>query len=327
MKAIRMEEFGEPDVLQLVEVPTPEPGPGQVLVKVHAAGVNPAECYIRTGTYAFFHPDLPYTPGFDAAGEVAALGAEVTGLSEGQRVYVSTLLSRLPQGTYAEYVLVDARDVHPLPDALDFAQGAAVGVPATTGWRALFQRGRLTEGERVLIHGASGGVGLLAVQLAAAAGATVVGSAGSAEGAEAVRQAGAHHVVDHGDENHLTEVAELTDGGVDLVLEMLADRNLASDFDALRTYGRIVIIGSRGSLDFTPRAAMIKEADILGTALWNTPREEWDDASRSVADALAAGSLVPHVGRTYPLDQAARAQHDILNDKAAGKVVLEVTDA
>lgn len=325
MRAIQQREFGGPEVLVPVEVATPGVGPGEVRVRLRAAGVNPAETYIRTGSYAFLVPDLPYTPGFDGAGAVAEVGAGVGHVAPGDRVYVSSILSARRTGTYAEEVVCSADGVHPLPEALSFAQGAALGVPATTAYRALHQRGGLQPGETVLVHGASGGVGLSAVQLAVAAGAVVVGSAGSPAGRDAVASAGAHHVVDHADPGHLAEVALLTGGrGPDLVVEMLADRNLAGDLGVLARYGRVVVVGSRGSLDLAPRLIMAKEADLRGLALWNTPPDAWAAASRGVADAAAAGTLVPVVGRTYPLVEAAAAQRELLELPGRGKVVLEV---
>jgi NADPH2:quinone reductase len=319
-----MEVFGGPEVLRVQEVPEQEPGSGQVRVALRAAGVNPAEAYIRTGTYAFFRPDLPYTPGFDGAGTIDALGPDVSGFSVGDRVYVSSILSAYRTGTYAEQVVCTADAVHPLNDELSFAQGAAVGLPATTAYRALFQRAAVRPGETVLVHGASGGVGSSAVQLAAGAGITVIGTAGSPAGMELVSAAGADHVLDHTDAGHLAAVVELTNGrGPDVIVEMLADRNLAADLDAIAMYGRVVVVGSRGSLDFSPRATMVKEADIRGMALWNTPSADWAEASAGVAAALAAGDLVPVVGRSYPLDAAADAQRDLLETRAKGKIVLE----
>ncbi len=325
MKAVQMQAFGDPEVLQYVDVPAPELRPGEVRVRLRAAGVNPAEAYIRTGSYAFFKPDLPHVPGFDGAGVVAEVAADVTHVAVGQRVYVSSILSARRTGTYAEQVVCTADGVHPLPDALTFEQGAALGIPATTAFRALFQRAGVQAHETVLVHGASGGVGLCAVQLAAAAGATVIGSASTPAGRDAVAAAGAQHVVDHSAADHFDQVAKVTGGqGPDVVIEMLADRNLVGDLGVLALYGRIVVVGSRGSLDFAPRLAMVKEADIQGMAVWNTPADDWLAASRGVADAVARGSLIPVVGRSYPLAEAAAAQRDILANPAAGKIVLEI---
>ena len=155
MHGIQVSEFGGPEVLEHRELPVPEPGAGQVRVRLHAIGVNPADTYIRTGTYAFFTPQLPYTPGFDGAGVVDAVGAGVDKMGPGERVLVAALGTPGCSGLYAELAVVDAAVVHPLPATLSYGQGAAVGVPCVTAWRALFQKARLQPGETVLIHGAS----------------------------------------------------------------------------------------------------------------------------------------------------------------------------
>ncbi|MHC4362851.1 MAG: NADPH:quinone reductase, partial [Planctomycetota bacterium] len=176
MKAIRIHRFGEPEVMRLEEVPDLSCGPGQVLVQVRAAGVNPVDTYIRAGRYSF--GEVPYTPGMDAAGVVEAVGDGVTTARVGDRVYAAGTLS----GAYAEKTLCEERQVHHLPHQVSFSQGAALGVPYATGYRALFQRARAKKGEVVLVHGASGGVGIAAVQIARAAGMTVIGTAGTDRG-------------------------------------------------------------------------------------------------------------------------------------------------
>lgn len=325
MYAVRMQAFGGPEVLEYTQVPDPELGPGQVRVALKAAGVNPAEAYIRTGTYAFFKPAFPYVPGFDGAGTVAEVSSDVTGFAVGDRVYVSSILSADRSGTYAEQVVCDGDGVHPLPDSLTYEQGAAVGVPCTTAYRALFQRARLQPGETVLIHGAAGGVGSAAVQLAAAAGAVVIGTASSPAGRELAARAGASHVLDHSDPEHMATLADITGGkGVNAIVEMLADKNLVTDLQALAMFGRVVVVGSRGALEFAPRLTMAKDTDVRGMALWNTPPSEWVAAAQGVADALASGGLKPIVGPTYPLAEAAAAQRDILEHRAAGKMVLQI---
>jgi NADPH2:quinone reductase len=319
---IRVSEFGAEDVLEYVSLPAPDPGPGQVRVRMRAIGVNPADTYIRTGTYAFFKPALPYTPGFDGAGEVEAFGTNVSGLAPGDRVLVSALGGG-SSGTYAESVVADAVQVHPLPDALSYNQGAAVGVPCVTAWRALFQKADLRPGETVLIHGASGGVGLPTTQLAHDAGAVVIGTAGSAAGADLVRTAGADHVLDHSTPDYLDEVARLTDGrGADVIVEMLANVNLERDLGVLALRGRVVVVGSRGELTFTPRLTMVKEAMILGTALWNATPAETAEALSGVARKLSEGVLQPVVGTELPLREAATAHRQILEAHANGKMVL-----
>lgn len=319
MRAVRVEAFGGPDVLKVVDVPLPEPGPGQVRVRLGAAGVNPVDTYVRAGTYAR-KPPLPFTPGTDGAGTIDTVGPEVTGLRAGDRVYVAALLTR-HTGTYAEYVACDATAAHPLPAPVTFEAGAAVGVPYVTAYRALFQRARLRAGERVLVHGASGGVGTAALQMARAHGATVIGTAGTESGLELVRSEGAHVALDHTSGDYLDRLARDV-GGVDVIVEMLANVNLERDLQVLAPRGRIVIVGSRGALEFNPRGAMAKEADILGTMVWNSTPEEDSAAHAAVVAGLESGVLRPVVGRQLPLDKAAQAHQDVLAPGAHGKIVL-----
>jgi NADPH2:quinone reductase len=320
MRAIRVEQFGGPDVLRVADVPDPKPAPGQVVVRLHAAGVNPYEAYIRVGKYARL-PELPYTPGSDGAGVVEALGDGVTTVAPGARVYVAASGPRF--GTYAERIACDASWVHPLPDAVSFAQGAAIGVPAATAYRSLVIRGAARAGETVLVHGASGGVGLAAVQLARGLGLRVIGTAGSEAGVDAVRKSGADHVLSHREEGHISRVSTLTGGkGVDLVLEMLANVNLDADLGLLAPKGRVVVIGNRGRVEIDPRQAMTKEAAILGTTLWATTPDEYRQTHAALGAALATGVLNPTVGRELPLEAAPEAHRAILEDSAAGKIVL-----
>ncbi|MFZ4683307.1 MAG: NADPH:quinone reductase, partial [Terrimicrobiaceae bacterium] len=249
MKAIRVEEFGGPEVLRLVELPDLDVPAGQILVRLHAIGVNPVETYIRAGTYAN-KPTLPYTPGNDGAGEVAAVGEGVDSVRPGDRVFLSGSLT----GTYAALTLCVPHQVHPLPAQATFAEGAAIGVPFATAYRALFHRGNVQSGETILIHGASGGVGSAAVQLARAEGLRVFGTAGSAAGLELVRELGADRVFNHKDLVYRQAILDATDGrGVDCILEMLANINLSEDLLLLGKRGRVVVIGSRGPVEINPR--------------------------------------------------------------------------
>ena len=305
MKAIRVHEFGPPDVMKLEDLPDPKPAAGQILVHVKAAGVNPVDTYIRSGTYAIT-PTLPYTPGSDAAGIVA---------DTGERVYVA----RAPSGAYAESVACDAALVRPLPANVTFAQGAALGVPYLTAYRALFQKADARAGETVLVHGASGGVGIAAVQLAVAAGMTVIGTAGTERGRELIRQQGAQHILDHTAAGYLDE---WTARGVNVIIEMLANVNLANDLAVLAPRGRVVVIGSRGNIEINPRLAMGRDSSIHGMALWNATSAELAEAHDAIGAGLANGSLRPVVGQELPLAEAARAHVVVMQPGAYGKIVL-----
>jgi NADPH2:quinone reductase len=318
VKAIRVEQHGGPEVLRLKELPDPTPGPGEVVLRIHAAGVNPVETYVRAGQHGYA-ASMPYTPGTDAAGVVEAVGSGVTDVAMGTRGYTDRALT----GSYAERALVAAADLHPLPEHVGFPAGAALGVPWATAYRGLFQRARILPAETLLVHGATGGVGSAAVQLARAAGVTVIGTGGTAEGRRQVAELGAHHVLDHGAPGYLTRVRELTGGrGVDVILEMLANVNLAKDFDALARYGRIVVIGSRGAIELEPRLAMRLDASILGMSLPNTPPEELRRAHAAIGAGLENGSLRPLVGRQFPLAEASRAHAAVMEAGAVGKIVL-----
>jgi len=318
MRAIRVHEFGGPEVMKLEDVPDPLAGPGQVRVNVKAAGVNPVDSYIRTGTYAL-KPALPYTPGMDAAGVVEAVGPGVSGLAEGDRVYVAGSLS----GAYAELALCEAWQVHPLPARVSFAQGAAVNVPYATAYRALFQRAQAQPGETVLIHGASGGVGVACVQMARAAGMVVIGTAGTEPGRRLVAEHGTHHVLDHRTPGYLETLLKITNGrGVDVVLEMLANVNLGRDLTILAPRGRVVVIGSRGTVEINPRDTMRRDASILGFTLLNASREELASIHAGLVAGLESGTLRPVVGREMPLAEAPRAHHAVMEPGAYGKIVL-----
>jgi NADPH:quinone reductase len=320
MKAIVVREFGEPEVMKLEEVPTPEPTGSQVLVCIKAAGVNPVDTYLRTGIHAHA-PKLPYTPGKDGAGIVESVGPDATKFKPGERVYTAGSIN----GTYAEYSLCREEDLGHLPDNVSFEQGASIWTPYATSFRALFQKAKSTTGESVLIHGASGGVGIAATQWAKNAGLTVIGTAGSEEGKELVKQQGANGVFDHTDEDHFGDIHNFAGGkGVDVILEMLANVNLERDFEALSMYGRIVVVGSRGSLQFTPRQAMTKDVSIYGMSLFNSSQKDRDEIHSSIYDGLSAGFLVPVIRESIPLSEAPRAHHAVIEGKALGKIVLVV---
>jgi NADPH2:quinone reductase len=317
VKAIRVSAHGGPEVLRLESIPDPVPGADHVLVRLHAIGINPVETYIRSGRYAR-HETLPYTPGTDGAGVVMQVGSGVTGLSEGDRVYLSGSVT----GTYAELALCERAQVHPLPEGVDFKDGAALGVPYATAHRALFHRGGAKAGEWLLVHGASGGVGSAAVQLARGAGLRIIGTAGSDAGLEFVRSLGAHHALDHRQAGYAEQVKALTDGGVDLILEMLANVNLQTDLTLLRHHGRVVVVGSRATIEINPRDAMMRDADIRGMTLFNATPADLAAIHRDLQDGLRAGVVRPKIGRTFPLAEAAAAHEALMTDGKTGKILL-----
>jgi NADPH2:quinone reductase len=312
VRAIRVHHHGGPEALRLEEAPDPRPGRGEVVVRVRAAGVNPVETYLRAGTH-YRVEAFPWTPGTDAAGEVEAVGPGVRDLEPGDRVYTSGSLS----GTYAEKALCAEGQVHPLPARCTFEQGAAVHVPYATAWRALHGKARVLEGEVVLVHGATGGVGIAAVQIARAARCVVIGTGGTEEGRTLVRKEGADRVLDHGAPNYLDGIP-----APNVILEMLADRNLARDLRVAAKHGRIVVIGSRGSIEIEPRAAMGNDLAVLGLSLFNVPREELSGIHAEIGKGLEAGILRPVVAASFPLAEAPRAHEKVMTPGALGKIVL-----
>ena len=318
MKAILVHEFGSPEVMKLEEIPTPKPASGQVLVRLNAAGVNPADTYMRSGNYPI-KPPLPYTPGSDGAGVIESVGADVLNVSAGDRVYVARTLT----GTYAEYALALQTQVHALPQRVSFAQGAGVYVPYGTAYRALHQIAEARAGETVLVHGASGGVGIACVQMARAMGMNVIGTAGTSRGLELVRREGAHHAFDHGAPGYTDQIMKATSGrGVDVILEMLANVNLAADLKLLATYGRVVVIGSRGDVTITPRDLMARTASVRAFVLWNVPADAEAELHAGVIAGLENGTLRPVVGKELPLGEAPQAHKQVLESGAFGKIVL-----
>ena len=308
--------------MKLEDVPDPTPANGQVVVRVHAVGVNPVDTYRRAGNAAQ-KPSLPYTPGSDAGGVVESVGAGVTSVKVGDRVYTGGTASGSADGAYAERVLCDDWQVHKLPPNVSFAQGAAMNVPYATAYRGLFIRARAQKDETVLVHGASGGVGIAAVQLARAHGLTIIGTAGTERGLALVREQGAHHVLNHTQPDYLEKLMALTDGrGVDVILELAAHINLGKDLPLLAKNGRVVVIGSRGPVQVNPRDAMARDAVILGMMLWNGPREEIVIIHDALVTGLANGQLKPVINQELPLKDAPRAHELIMQPGAHGKIVL-----
>jgi len=318
MKAIRVKEFGGPEKLQLEEIPNPTPGSGQVVVKIEAAGVNPVDVYMRAGTYPR-KPALPYTPGTDGAGTVLSVGEGVNSVAPGARVYTAGSLS----GTYAEQALCEAWAVFPLPANSWFSQGSSMHVPYGTAYRALFQKAKALSAETVLIQGASGGVGIAAVQLARAAGLHVVGTASSERGRKLVADEGAHQVLDHSAPDHFEKALALTNGrGYDVIIEMLANVNLAKDLQILAMSGRVVVVGNRGSVEINPRDAMGRDGSIVCMSLWNASQKDLISIHSALVAGLENETLRPVIRHEIPLSEAPRAHEIIMEPGAYGKIIL-----
>jgi NADPH:quinone reductase len=318
MKAILVREFGAPEVMKLEEVPTPKPSAGQVLVRIGAAGVNPYDTYMRAGVYAI-KPPLPYTPGGDGAGVVEAVGEGVTKVKAGDRVYLGHPIS----GTYAEYALALESQVHPLPARISFSQGAGVYVAYATAYHGLFHHANARASENVLVHGASGGVGIAAVQIASAMGMTVMGTAGTDKGLELIKREGARYAFNHRTAGYQDAIREATGGrGVDVILEMLANVNLGADCKLLAKGGRVIVIGSRGDVTITPRDLMARAASVRGFSLWGISEAQEADVHAAIAAALENGTMRPVVAKELPLAEAVRAHKEILEPGALGKIVL-----
>ena len=317
MKAIVVQQFGGPDVLRPADVPDPHPGPGQVLVRVKAAGVNPVDTYIRDGKYG--PKAFPYTPGTDVAGTVERVGDGVIAIRPADRVYAYARAG----GAYAEQLVCDVSEVHPLPPRLSFAQGAAVGVPYATAYRALFVRGDARPHEAVLIHGASGGVGLAAAQLAVNHGCVVIGTAGSEAGLDLVCRQGVALTLNHHNKGYLDQLMAFTAGrGVDLILEMLANQNLDRDLTVLAKRGRVVVVGNRGRVEIDPRQTMQRDADVRGMSLTNADAAELAMIHAALVAGFTNGTLTPLVARQFPLADAAAAHRAVMEGGATGKIVL-----
>jgi NADPH2:quinone reductase len=326
MKAIVVREHGGPEVLKLEDVPEPVAGPDQVIVRLRAVGVNPVDVYIRSGAYAR-KPSLPFIPGSDAAGEIEAVGADVKTVAVGDRVFIHGTAAEHTHGhyggAYAEKAVCRLDHIYRLPPSLSFGQGAAMGVPYATAYRALFHRAATRPGETVLVHGATGGVGLAAVQIARAHGITVIGTGGSDRGLTTVRESGADHVFNHTAPDYLDGIMRATGGrGVDVILEMAAHVNLDKDLGLIANRGRIVVIGNRGRVEIDARQAMGKDATILGMTLFNISDPDMASINAYMVAGLANGTLKPIVGREFPLADAARAHDAVMAAGAHGKIVL-----
>ena len=321
MKTIQIANYGPTSSLQLVDIPAPIAAQGQLLVQVAAAGVNPVDTYIRSGTNNYT-TTFPHTPGLDGAGTVVAIGDGVDGFTLGQRVYFSRNLT----GAAAEYALCLPSHTFPLADALSFEEGACLGIPYTTAHRALFGRAHAQAGEKVLVHGATGAVGIATVQLALAAGMQVVASAGTAAGRELLLAQGVTEVIDHLAVDHLSAYQSLTEG-FDVIIEMLANHNLDQDLKALAFGGRVAVVGNRGTVEINPRDLMARDASVMGVALANIPPAELQRIAQAMYPLFNKGLLKPVVRKTYALAALGQAHDEVILSGAQGNLVISVQQA
>jgi NADPH2:quinone reductase len=319
---VRIHGYGGPEVLVYEDVPTPEPGPRQILVKVAAATVNPVDVSVREDRFPT-PKQPPKTLGSDGAGVVEKVGDEVTNTRPGDRVAFSGL-GIGSEGSYAEYALIADTQVVHVPDALSFEEAAALGMTFPAAYYALVTRGDLREGETVLVQGASGGVGSASVQLAVALGARVFGTASGTGAADLVLALGAEAVIDFRNEDVAARVLELTDGkGVDLVHELVISENLTTDVQLVAKKGRIVCTGQGpGPNAVAPIGeALSKDVSVLFMNLNNAGRAGVAGISAEIAAMAAAGRIKPVIGERLPLADARRA-HELLAQDHLGKIVL-----
>jgi NADPH2:quinone reductase len=321
MKAIVFTELGGPDVMKLVDVPTPQVRRGTVLIRNHAIGLNFADTMYREGRYAV-QPTLPDTPGFEAAGVVEAVGDGVTGLAVGSRVAAFT------SKTYAEYCLAPASVTLPLPDFISFNDGAAFLIQGLTAYHILHTADTTGPGRTVLVHSAAGGVGLLAVQLAKIAGARVLGTVSSDAKAALVKEAGADAVINYSGGKFADEVRRLTDGrGADLVMDAVGKPTFAEDLRCVAPLGHIVLYGRAGgapdpldTASLYPQCAKVS-GFRLPTLSTHFPEKIRESAAHCFG-LMREGRLKVHVGKTFPLAQAADAHRHITSRQSVGKLLL-----
>jgi len=325
MKVAQIEEFGGPDVLKTADIKEPRPNENEVKVTLYAAGVNPSEAYTISGNYAYNVPDLPYVPGADGAGVVETVGANVDDFEEGDRVYLSAFAAERNTGTYAEKVVLDAKSVYPLPHSVSFNEGAGLGIPAFTAYRALFQKAEIKAGEIVMIHGGSGAVGSMAVQMAKAVGAIVIGTSSTNEGRESILDMGADYAIPHVTEENKEALLTITDNqGPAVIIEFLANVNLETDSKVIADAGRIIVVGSRDTIEFTPRNLMTNGAIITGMVVGNIDAKAVHEMYHGITAFIESGVVQPIIGDKFPLDQAAQALNNVMETPGNGRTIIEI---
>jgi synaptic vesicle membrane protein VAT-1 len=338
MRAVVVQKFGPPEVLQPSELPDPQPGPRQVLIRVAAIGINFADLFMRMGMYPRA-PHPPFVPGLELAGIVESVGAEVTeGFKEGDRV----LALSGNCGGYATKIAVSASQVFNIPAGLTFAEAAALPVNYLTAWHSMFEMGNLRSGDRVLIHGAAGGVGIAAVQLAQTRGIVTIGSAGPAK-QKLLAELGVDYCIDHNTQNFLTEVRKIAPDGIEMVLDPIGGETLARSYACLGQMGRLVIYGMSSAVQdsgrrsvwrmFTsylqmpklkPLKIMSENKAIIGVSLGRLSANVIRREMQELVAVIGEYGIRPRIGKTYPLEEAAEAHRYIHSRQSVGKVILLV---
>lgn len=325
MRAAWYDRQGQPDVLQTGQIERPEPRAGEVLVKVAASGVNPSDTYFRQGTQGpMAFPRV--VPNQDGAGIIEAVGEGVSQDRVGERVWVYESTLNRPSGTAAEYTVVPSRRAIRLPDEIDFASGACLGIPALTAHRSVFTDGPVT-GQTLLITGGAGAVGSTAIQFARWGGATVITTVSSDAKAEVARASGAQHIINYRTQDVVAEVKRLTDGrGVERVVDVDFGGNLAASVDALAANGTIASYATRGNTHPTVpfRSLMVKNITVHAILVYSMPESAKETAVEATARVLREGALKPVIGATMTLDQIVEAHAAVEKGSVIGNLVVNV---
>lgn len=322
MKAMVCHELVGPTALRLEDIPEPHPGPGQIRVQVRACGVNFADSLITRGQYQL-QPQPPFSPGFEVAGDILELGEGVTQFVVGQRVIAMT-----PHGGYAEQLVASASRCVAMPDAMPYEQGAAFPVVFGTSHIALWHRARLQAGETLVVHGASGGVGLTAVAIGKQLGATVIATASSPEKLQVAREHGADHLLNTHHEDIRLRIKELTGGrGADVIYDPVGGELFNASLRAIAFEGRILVIGFAGGTvpQIPANHLLVKNVDVIGLN-WPAYAEHhpsvMTESFRILLNWYSAGAIQPYVSEIYPLEEAADALQQVVSRKSTGKVVI-----
>jgi NADPH2:quinone reductase len=324
MKAMLCKEYGPPESLVLSETEAPKPGERDVRIRVRAAGVNFPDVLMIQGKYQF-KPPFPFAPGAEAAGDVLEVGGKVEGVKPGDRVIAMT-----GHGAFAEEAVVPARKLLPLPDEMDYVTGASIALTYGTSAHALIQRAELRPGEVLLVHGAAGGVGLSAVEIGKAMGATVIATASSDEKLQVAAEHGADHLINYAAGEFKDKVKELTGGnGADVIYDPVGGDVFDQSLRCINWNGRLLVIGFAGGR--IPQApanlALLKGCAIVGV-FWGAWTERDPAGNRRNFEQIFAwwreGKLKPHVSHTFPLAQVPDALYALIERKVTGKAVIKV---